>query len=161
MCLVHGFIPTRFCALCDGMSSCDQQERRTHRCRDCCEHCCNRCCFHGRHPTHLCATCCSGAQTIRWALALNRIWREYAVFSDTSGAAPGVLPKDGRTSAAALLWMQISYGGRPRHVCLRTKREALQYPCMATISRRLDPRWSLIGLRLPSELIMNSRWGDA
>ena len=29
-----------------------------------------------------------------------------------------------------------------------------------TISPRLDPSWSLTGLRLPSELIMNSRWGD-
>ena len=98
---------------------------------------------------------------LRWVLALNKTWQEYAAFSDTRGAAPSVLPKDGRTSAAAPLWLQISYRGRPRHVCLRTKREALQYPCMATISRRLDPRWSLIGLRLPSELIMNSRWGDA
>ena len=68
MCLVHGFIPTRFCALCDGMSSWDQQERRTHRCRDCCEHCCNRRCVHGRHQTHLCTTCCNGAQTIKVGL---------------------------------------------------------------------------------------------
>ena len=44
---------------------------------------------------------------LRWALALNRIWQEYAAFSDTRGAAPGVLPKDGRTSAAAPLWLQI------------------------------------------------------